>query len=252
MNQENATTEPVPTISSFLTRAANVFASPGELYDEVAQVPVQTSSWLVPFLCMLLLAILSAFIVFSNPTFRDQILEPQRQELQKEVEKGKMTQEQADKATEMMEGGPMTLVIGTVSSAVVVTLVFFSIPLLLWLIVKFGFKSSADYKKILEVLGLTALIGILGSIVSLLMMHVFNTMYASPSGILFVMNSYDRHNVAHSLLAALNVFTLWQVVVAGVGIGKVGGKSSGVGVGTVLGLWLVWTIISSMLGWGFR
>ena len=249
MEQEQQTAEVASQVSSFLMRATNVFASPGELYGEVAQTNVQTTSWLVPFICMLLLAVLTTIALFSNPTLRDQALEPARQEMQKKVEAGKMTQEQADQGTQFMEAGPLMMITGTIGAAVWTSVIFFASPLVLWLIVKLGFKSRGDYKKFLEISGLASMIGILGSIVTLLMMHLFESIHAAPGGSLLLMGSFNPHNVGHILLGSINVFTLWQTAVVGVGLSKISGKSIGVAMAITFGMWLLWTAGSALIGW---
>ena len=248
MDQENQTIQPVPEISSFITRAANVFSAPGELYAEVSQSPVRTSSWLAPYICSIILSVLVFIALAGNQTLRQQLLEPGRQELQKQVDEGKMTQDQREQASAIMEG-KIFLVIGTAGAAFFVTAFFFAAPLVLWGIMKFGFKLPRNYKKLLEMYGLASLIGILGTIVTLLLMYQFESIHARPGGSLLVLASYDIHNVGHNLLGSLNVFTLWEVAVTGIGLAKLSGKSTGVAMATVFGIWLVWTIIASFLGW---
>jgi hypothetical protein len=50
----------------------------------------------------------------------------------------------------------------------------------------------------------------------------------------------------------LNIFTLWESAVIGIGLAKLSGKSTGMSMGVVFGLWLIWVLISSSLGWGGR
>ncbi len=239
------------SVSSFMTRAVNVFASPSELYTEVAAAPPQTSSWLLPFLAGLALALIFTFSLYSNMSLREQIYDMQTQGMQKAVEQGKMTQEQFDQMKDRMESsGPlMFMLIGGGSAVVIITIIFFLVPLVLWLATKFGLKSALTYNKMLEIFGLSSLIGFLGSIVALIMMNLLNSMHGTPSGALLVMNSYDRTNFVHNLLSSINVFTIWQLGIIGIGIAKVSNKSSGTAIGIVFALWLVWVIAASALGW---
>ena len=172
--------------------------------------------------------------------------------MQKAVDQGKMTHEKMDRAREQMEssGAGMFLLIGGGAAVVFLTLMFFVVPFVLWVTAKFALKFTGNYNKMLELYGITTLIGILGSIITLLMMYGFDSMRASPGAGLLIMNSFDQSSVVHKLIASLNVFTLWQAGIVGLGIAKVSNKSSGVGMGVAFGLWAVWTIISSLLGWG--
>ncbi len=78
-------------ISSFSTRAVNLLTSPEELFEEVAVAPVQSSSWILPYLILIALFGLMMYSITNNPALYDQALEPQRQALQKGVADGSLT-----------------------------------------------------------------------------------------------------------------------------------------------------------------
>ncbi len=238
--------------SSLGTRIVNVFSSPGELFTEVAGLPVQKSSWVVPYIVSLFLVLIFTYALFSNVSLRQQIYDMQLQGMQKAVEEGKMTQAQLDRTREGMEssGLGMFMLIGGVSQSVIVSVIFFGLALVLWLIAKFGLKASAGYAKLLEVTGLATFIGIVGTVVTLLLMYVFDSLHATPGLWLAVLSSYDHENKLHRLLSSINVFTLWETFVTGIGLSKISGKSPGVGMGAAFGLWVLWTILSVALGWG--
>jgi hypothetical protein len=149
----------------------------------------------------------------------------------------------------MMDSSSVIIISGVVMSIVYVSVSLFIGALLFWLAGKLLMKSPAGYKKMLEVYGLAMLIGILGSIVSLLMMHAMGSILASPGGSLLVMNSFDRKNIFHVLIAALNVFSIWQMVVAGIGLAKCAGKPAGTGIAISLSMWIIfWVLIPTIIG----
>jgi len=252
--EENLNNAQIPAPSSFMTRAANVFAAPTELYAEVAVQPVQASSWSIPFIVSLLLAIVFTFSLYNNPTLRQQVYDAQDRTWKQAVADGKMTQSQYEQmSTGMESSGPlMFMLIGGGSAVVIISVFFFGLALLLWLILKLLLKASASYGKTLEVLGLASLISIAGTIVTLLLMNAFNSMHATPGASLLFMDSFDPSSMVHKTVAALNIFTIWEVIVLGIGIAKVSGKQNGVGIGIIGGLWVVWVFVSSLLGFGMR
>jgi hypothetical protein len=73
--------------------------------------------------------------------------------------------------------------------------------------------------------------------VGLILINVMNSMTATPSAGLLLGESFDMMNKGHRLLGSLNVFTLWQFGVFGVGIAKVAGKSVGTGMLVSYGVW---------------
>lgn len=255
MEQEQpVSSNATPTVSSFVSRVTDVFTAPGDVYAEVAEAPVQTSSWVLPWVISLLLAIGFTYALYNNATLRQQIFEMQERGMKEKVAEGKMTQDQYDRFSEGMESsGPvMFMLFGAGSQIIFISVVVFGVTLVFWIVAKFGLKFTGSYTKMLEVYGLASVIGILGSIITLLMMNLFDSFYAGPSASMAMLGSFDATNKVHRLLASLNVFTLWQVAVLGIGTAKVSRKSVGAGMGIAFGLWAAWAILSSLMGWGMR
>jgi hypothetical protein len=250
VNSQNQAAVP----SSFMARATDAFASPSNLFSEVAETPAQTTSWLIPFIISIVLGVLFTFSIYNNPALKHQVFETQAQAMKKAVAEGKMTQEQADRFTDSMEstGPALFLVFGIGGVLVWLAVTYFGIALVLWLTAKFALKFAGPYNKLLETFGLSALIGILGGIIALLLVNLYDSLYATPSLALTVLGSFDATKPVHRLLASLNVFTVWQVVVLGIGLGKVTKSSVSTSVGIVFGLWGVWLLASTFLGLGFR
>jgi hypothetical protein len=239
---------PAPPGQSFGSVIMNVFSSPGEAFSDLSQSESKPSLWFITLILSVVIASLFTFVMFSNESLKAQFLETQNQVLQKQVDSGKMTAEQAEQARSRMESmGGMFIAIGIIGSVVVIAIAFFGAALVLWLVGKVALHSSVGYGKYLELYGISTWIGILGGIVTLLMVVCMNTMHATPSAALAVYGSFDPLNTTHKLLAALNVFSVWQAVVIGVGMSKFANKSVGVGVGVALGLWIVWVLIQVFL-----
>lgn len=254
MEQNTNSIQTPAASSSLITRATNVFASPSELYSEVAAQPVKASSWSIPLVISLVLAVIFTFSLYNNPSLRQQIYDSQERNWKQAVAQGKMTQDQYEQFSNGMEssGPTMFMLIGGGAAVLTISVFFFGLALVVWLIVKFGLKASASYGKMLEVLGLGSFISIVATLVTLLLMNAFNTMYATPGGSLLIMSSFDPTSVLHRFIASINIFTIWEVVVLGIGISKISGKTTGVGIGIMGGLWIVWVILSSWLGLGMR
>jgi hypothetical protein len=228
----------------------NVFLAPSELYTEVAATPVQTSSWLIPYVVLLLLAFVSTYAVWTNPTLRQQIYSMQEKGMAKAVEQGKMTQEQMDRASEQIENSGVVLFMafGAGFQLLAISAMLFLGSLLFWVGAKVVMKFTGAYNKILEVVGLASLIGILGAVVTVMLMYLMGSITATPGGGILLGESFDPLNKAHKLIAALNIFTLWEIGLVGFGLAKVSGKSAGPGLAVAFGLWALWTICIAMIG----
>jgi hypothetical protein len=236
-----------PTISS-TDIIVNVFSSPGDAFEGIRTSPARASVWVVPLLILMLLSCCFTYVMFTNEAIKSQFMDSQRTRMEEQVQAGKMSQEQADRAVEQMEkSGGMMIVFGIIGGIIMIAIMFFLAALLFWLIGKFGLKAEGGYGKYLELYGAAQWIGVLGFIVTILLAVSFGSMYASPGGALAVLNNFNPKDTTHRLLSSLNIFTIWQMVVVGIGLAKFGGKSSGTGIGVGLGLFIVWVLVSVFL-----
>jgi hypothetical protein len=219
--QEPTTTqaEPVKPMSAS-EKMAGIFASPGEVYEDVRLTPKTNSNWVIPTIVLIVVAIVCSLLVMNNPSLQHQIGAAQREAMDKAVQEGRMTQEQADRASEMMGGGSPFILIGIVVTTPIMTFaMLFLFALVYWLVGKFAMKSSAPYMKVVEVVGLTFYIGTIGRIITTAMMYLMDSLHASPSLALFV-SDFDIQNKLHMALSSVNIFTIWSLVVTAIGLAK--------------------------------
>lgn len=238
--------------SSLITRITNVFASPGELFTELSRTKPVTSSWLVPLIISILMALFVIVAFQLNESLKFQAKEIQAERMQELVNQGRMTQEQADMVTGRTDSAGTFIIWGSISATIMTVIIFFLITLVFWLAAKFGLKFNWNYVKMLEVYGLTTLISSLGSIITVLLMYLLDNIRATPSFAIFILDSFDIKNNLHILLSQLNFFTIWQMGLLGYGIAKISNKPTIAGIILSYSLWLIWVIASTFLGFGFR
>lgn len=241
---------------SLAARLMNVFAVPGDVFEEVKSVRASVANWLVPALTASLVGAVASFIMFSQPAIVQQISETQeramRQEFDKQVAAGKMSQADADKAMEMMAKftGPTVM---KISGAVVSVLISFARVfwwgLVMWLLGKLILKTEFGYLKAVEIAGLTSMIAVLGQIVSLLMIVNLGKLFSTPSLALAVAD-FDVKNKGHLFLGAANLFTFWQVALMAVGLARLASVPLPRALLPVLGFWIVWTTVLVFSGLG--
>jgi hypothetical protein len=241
--------ETVPQEISFLTLITNVFSAPSVAATNIRDGKPSTTKWLVPFLLTCAVVVLFSYLFATNPTFHQQLLDIQSEQFQKAVQEGRMTQEQADRARDQFENlSPAIFVVfGGLAGSVFIAFYFFGGALVLWLIAKYALSATHRYGKYLELYGSAAMIGFLGAIITMMMMIGLNTMYASPSAALGVLNEFNPSLKLHKLLASANVFSIWEATYIGIGLSKFSGKSTGVGIGIGLTLLILWSVIAVML-----
>jgi hypothetical protein len=239
----------IKSAPSFAATVLDVFASPSEAFESIKDSVPSPSLWLIPMLCAFIIFASHTFILFADNTLKAEFLNTQSTVLYNKVKEGKLTKDETDQVESNMNSMSDTMIVFTIAGGVIIVpLSYFGCALLLWLANKIIFKSSIVYIKILELFGITTWINLLGRVFSIALMLAFGTAAATPSAALAVLESYNSANIFHRDLTSLNIFSIWEVFVIGIGLGKLSGKSSSAGIIVALGLWALLVGSSILLG----
>lgn len=246
MDTETLSSGPEPSPEMPLaSRLANVIAAPGEVFDSVRSRPVSTANWLVPAVLVIVLSWLSAVVVFSQDSVRQQLSEMTDKGLEKQIASGKLTQEQAEKAREF------SVIIVKVGSVAAPVLTAFLIPfgwgLLLWLAGAKAMHGGFSYLKAVELAGLVSMLLVLDVVVRTLLIVVTGNLFAGP-GLLLLVKDYDPQNAIHGLLALANVTLLWTLILRSLGLARFCRVSFGKAAVWVFGMWATYTAL--LFGFG--
>jgi len=240
-----------PTMS-LAGRLINIFATPGEVFDEVKAAPPSVANWLLPILLSAVVGTLASFAMFSQPAIQQQIREQQAKVLEQQVKAGKMSQADADRAEAMMEkfsGPAMLAIFGSLAA------VFFSAihavwwGFLLWLAARWFLKTRITYAKSLEVAGLAMMITMLSGIVTILLTVVLGRMAATPSLALLV-TDFNPTRRSHATMGAVNIFYFWLVAVMSTGLARLSGVPFWKAVVPVAGFWVLEESLLILVGLG--
>ena len=235
--------------SSLFNRLTNLFAAPGEVYDEVKTSPPSTANWLAPTMILIVVSWIGVGIIFSQGSIQQMINDQQARAIQKQVEKGRISKAQAEQMQASMQRvAGVAAKIGAVVAPVVNA---FATPfwwgLLLWLAGAKALKGGFNYMKAVEVAGLASMIAVLDSIVRTLMIVATGNLFANPGPVMLV-KEFDSANTTHSILAVFNLMTFWGLAVKSVGLAKLSGVSFARAAVWVFGLWVVVTAVLIGIG----
>ena len=248
---ETPTTTPAEPVKPMplLDRLTNVFASPGELFENVRQTEKTSSNWLIPLITMIVVSLVLSQMVFSNASLVDQMGTMIKKSMEKSVQQGKMTQEQADQTYETYAkpGTTMSTMFRVGGTVIGIPIAFLVITLVYWLLGKWTMKATAPYMKVGEVVGLVFFIGILEAIVTTLMMFLMDSIFASPSLAVFI-SGFDIDNKLHVALSKVNVFTIWSLAVTSIGLSKLFQRDLSKVLVLVFALWILWCVLSILTG----
>lgn len=212
------TSVPPPPVEplSISDKFVGILTEPAATYANVRAAGPRTSDWLLPVGITALILIVGMFLRFSNPEFMATITEQQNKAIAKQVEQGKLTQEQADQAYEQMENMQGLIKIGgTISAGVGFVIMFFVFALLYWLGAKYLMKGDATFGLILSAAGLSTFISAIDQLLSLLLSFLTGKPFANLSPALFVGD--PMANTGTRLLMMLNPISIWAYYVLGIG-----------------------------------
>jgi hypothetical protein len=244
--------EPKQSQTTIWSRLLNVFAAPGEVFEEVKNCAPSTSNWLAPALIYAAVGIISAFVIFSQPAIVQQIHDQQAKVMDQQVKAGKLTQTQADQALSMMDkfaGPTMLKLFGSVGAVFGSFAHIFWWAFILWLMGLLVLKVKIPFLKTVEIASLTTMIVVLGAMVTILLTVITGKLGTTPSLALLASN-FDMKNKAHLLLAAVNIFSFWQIGVTACGLSRLTGAPFTKTLLLVVIYWLAFTLIFIGIGFG--
>jgi hypothetical protein len=247
MEQPPLTPEPPPEAPpppgmSLGGRLLNVFATPGDVFQEVKNAGASTANWLVPALLLIAVSWVAAWLIFSQDSITHQLSEITDRAIQKQIEKSQMSERQAEQARAIGEKwAGISAKIGAVLAPLIAG---FATPffwgLIVWLVGAKVLKGNFLYMKAVEVVGLGNMVSVLDVIVKTLLIVGLGNLYAAPSLVLLVQD-FDPQNTVHSLLALVNVMTFWLLAVRAVGLARLSGASFTKAAVWVFGIWAAYT-----------
>jgi hypothetical protein len=236
LESQSASTGPPST--SLPGRLVNIYAAPGDVFDEVKSAPASVANWLVPAVLLMAVSWVGAWLIFSQPAIQHQLTEVSDKAIQKALEKQKLSKEQKETNREAAAklaglGTKIMAVAGPVLAGILIPVWW---GLLVWLVGTKAFKVQFPFMKAIEVAGLANMINVLGAVVKSLLILVTGNAFAAPSLALLI-KDFDPQNPAHGALSVVNVMTFWFLSIVAIGLARLGNASFGKAAAWVFGIW---------------
>jgi hypothetical protein len=209
-----------------------IFASPGETFGRLKEKP----TWLIPLVIVVGFGVLSSAALFRKVVVPTQI---ERLTSNPDIPEEQM------KKVKMTMGGTRGMVIALVGPAVAVPIVSCILAGLLCALSSI-LGGDVTFKKMFSLVCHSSLIGVLASIIKVPIMFVKGSMSVHTSLALIVPNMSTTSNV-FQLLSKVDIFTIWQVYLVGLGLSIMSGISSKKSTISIFLLWVVWVAISVFL-----
>jgi hypothetical protein len=198
------------------------------------------ANWLAPALLLIAIGWVGAWLVYSQPAIQQQMREMNDRIVQKLVDKGKLSNEQAELNRQTMEVSARISPYAAPVFAAFVTP--FGWGLILWLVGTRVLKGNFPFMKAVEVAGLASAITVLECLVKTLLIVGLGNLFASPSPALLV-KDFDPQKPSHSLLAVANIMTFWVLAVRSIGLARLSGVPFVRAAVWVFGIWAAYTTV---------
>jgi len=223
-------------------RLLNVFATPGDVFQEVKTAGVSAVNWLAPALILIAVSWVSSWLIFSQDSIKHQLSEITDQAIQKQIEKSHMSEQQAEQSRAI--GEKWAVIMAKVAAVLVPVFGGFVTPffcgLILWLVGAKVFKGDFTFMKAVEVVGLVNMVSVLDVIVRTLLIIGLGNLYAAP-GLVLLVKDFDPQNTVHGLLALVNVTTFWVLALRAIGLARISSVSFTKAALWVFGIWAAYT-----------
>ncbi len=216
-----------------------IFTSPKETFTEINTKP----TWLLPFIIITLLAVISQFLVMDI-TFQDQI----------EVMKSRgMSQEQIELAQERMEG-PMKY-IGFIAAPIGILIVWLILAGILVFTGNNIMGGNANFKNVLAVVSWSGIIGIVQQVLYTYLVISNGTRFGVTTSLAILLPAPqvgESQTLLYRILSRFDIFTIWTLILWIIGLSIVYNFSTKRSATMVLSLWIIYIIFvvaaGSLLG----
>ena len=220
MEHEN---QPLPEIekpvqSSLVERLTNVIVSPGDAFAELRGMPVNPVNWAIPLVISILAGIVFTVTIFSQGNVLERMQQDQATQLEKQVEQGKMSEQQAENARKAMEqfmNPKLMMAAGSAATIFFTPVAWVLMAFVFHWVVRIGSQSHIPFTKCFEVIGLASVVSVLGVAVNLLLVIITGNMNMTLSLALAVQD-FDPTNSTHALASIVDLTQIWWVAVMAV------------------------------------
>ena len=225
-----------------------IFTEPSSTFEKIAKFPVKTIDWFLPVLILLVVVAITQILVMSNKEIAYQAKLKQEETINKMVEKGVITREQADQRIEQSEkftNGPLAKIFQTIAIFLFGFIYFFIIVLIYFLFAKLVFKGDGGYTSALVASGLTSYIAIIQIVLAAILAMVFGRLLNGLS--IASLADIDKSTLVGFILGKIDPFSIWAYSIIGIGLAKMFKSNSTTKY--IIMVFAVW-ILGSLLFWG--
>lgn len=225
-----------------------VITSPAETFQTIAETPPR-NYWLVPIIISIVLGLAATFIFMSDAELVQNTMDKQKEKLReqfdKNVQEGKMTREDADKALEGITSESSFFKVAGYGGAVLGPFIILFLLSVVYLIILKIMKAEFGFSNVLNVVGLSFIVASIGSLVAMVIAVFTGTISGVGLGLFFSEEAVGTK--AFSIISKIDVFQIWFYALIATGLSKVAKIGMPAALAAVFGVYIVYAIASSFL-----
>ena len=223
-------------------RLINTFAAPSKTFTDIRR----NASWWVPWLLMSVMSICFMAVVGQKIGY-EQITRNQISQSSRAAQFEQLPPEQQERQMRMSES---IMKYAGYASPVTVLLVAIIVAAVLMGLFNFGAGAEVPFRQSLAVVFYAWLPSILGSILGIVSLLVgvdpegFNIQNPVATNPAYFMNP-TQNKFLYGMASALDVFTIWTIILMGIGFSSVSKVKKGTALAMIVGIYLVYKLVVS-------
>jgi hypothetical protein len=231
MEEKMSTVTKVEKNLGTLGKILAIFTSPKEAFQSIDNKP----TWLVPFLIIVILAILMQFFIMDIG-FHDLI---------EKMEVREIPQEQIDIVQSKIEGPARYINLAVIP---ILTLIIWSVTSGIFLFCGNTLMGGeSNFKKIFSIIAWSGLIETAGGLLKTLLILLKGTTYGIVTSLAIILPTpplSEKPSIIYRILSAFDFFTIWKIILWIIGLALIYRFSTKKSSILVISIWIVWIIIS--------
>lgn len=222
-----------------------VFTEPANMFSITSRFATRHKDWVLPILLFFIVVSLIRILAMTNEEVYFEAKKQGIERIEKMVESGTLTREQADQQIEALDTfmtGPMSWIFTTIPTLLFGFIFIIAITGIYFLLIKFILKGEGTFTGALVSIGLSSYISILQIVIAGILTMVMGKLMMDTSVASFI--GSDKNTIAGWFLSKIDPISIWAYIVLSIGFAKMNkSESTGKYYVLVFAVWLIGTFI---------
>ncbi|MBK9098224.1 MAG: hypothetical protein IPM14_08955 [bacterium] len=222
-----------------------VFTEPANMFSITSKFAAKHKDWVIPILIFFIVVSLIRILAMTNEEVYFEAKKQGIDRIEKMVESGTLTREQADQQIDAMDTymrGPMSWIITFIPTLLFGFIFIIIITAIYFLFIKFLLKGEGTFTGALVAMGLTSYISILQIVIAGILTMVMGKLMMDTSVASFI--GSDKNTIAGWFLSKLDPISIWAYAILAIGFAKMNkSESTGKYYILVFAVWIIGTFI---------